>query len=99
MVKRIGGSRRKTRSKLRKPEREKGKVAISKYFNTFEEGETVVLKPEPSVQKGMPLPRYQGKSGIVLGKQGKAFKVLIKDGSVEKMIIVPPVHLLKIKVQ
>ena len=99
MVKRIGGSRRKTRSKLRKPEREKGKVAISKYFNKFIEGETVVLKPEPSVQKGLPLPRYQGKSGIVIGMQGHCYKVLIKDGSMEKMIIVPPVHLLKLKEQ
>ena len=97
MVQRIGGFRRKTRSKLKKPEGEKGKVAISRFFNTFEEGESVVLKIEPSVHAGMPYPRFQGKSGVVVGKQGECIKVLIKDGSMEKMIISHPVHLLKIK--
>lgn len=97
MVQRIGGFRRKTRSKLKKPEGEKGKVAISRFFNKFEEGESVVLKIEPSVHAGMPYPRFQGKSGVVVGKQGECIKVLIKDGSMEKMIISHPVHLLKIK--
>lgn len=97
MVQRIGGFRRKTRNKMKKPESQKGKVGISRYFNTFEEGETVVLKPEPSVHEGMPYPRFQGKSGIVVGKQGNCIKVLIRDGSMEKMIISHPVHLLKIK--
>ena len=97
MVQRIGGFRRKTRSKLKKPEGERGKVAISRFFNTFEEGESAVLKPEPSVHKGMPYPRFQGKSGVVAGKQGECYKVLIKDGSMEKMIIAHPVHLLKIR--
>ncbi|MBW3021882.1 hypothetical protein KY328_03110 [Candidatus Woesearchaeota archaeon] len=35
MVKRIGGARRKTRSKMKKPVRRKGKISITKYFQEF----------------------------------------------------------------
>ncbi|HII15986.1 MAG TPA: 50S ribosomal protein L21e [Nanoarchaeota archaeon] len=97
MVQRMGGFRRKTRYKLKKQEGTKGKISISRYFKSFKEGDTVVLKPEPSVHAGMPYPRFQGKSGLVVGKQGECYKVMIKDGSMEKMIIVHPIHLLGAK--
>jgi len=93
----MGGFRRKTRYKLKKQEGTKGKISISRYFKRFKEGDTVVLKPEPSVHAGMPYPRFQGKSGLVVGKQGECYKVMIKDGSMEKMIIVHPIHLLGAK--
>lgn len=97
MSQRIGGFRRKTRSKLRKNMRDKGKISISRYFHEFKEGDRVILKAEPAIQTGMSHPRYQGKAGIVFGKQGECYKVMIKDGSMEKMMIVHPIHLLKQK--
>ncbi len=97
MVQRIGGFRRKTRSKLKKNESEKGKVSISRYFHSFKEGDSVVLKPEPAVQKGMPHPRFQGKSGVVTGKQGNCYKVMVKDGKMEKTVLAHPIHLLEAK--
>lgn len=95
MVQRVGGFRRKTRSKLKKPYRSKGKISISRYFRKFNEGDKVTLKPEPAVQKGMPYPRFQGKVGVVKGRQGECYKVEIRDGSVKKIIIAHPVHLSK----
>ena len=93
MVQRIGGFRRKTRSKLRKKVREKGKISISKYLQSFKVGEKVCLKAEPAVQKGMYFPRFHGKVGTVKSKRGKCYEVFIKDGKKEKMLIIHPVHL------
>ncbi len=92
MVTRIGGFRRRTRHKLQKSVREKGKISTTRYFAEYKQGERVVFAAEPAVQKGMYFPRYHGKSGIVQGKQGKCLKVLFKDGGVAKTIIVHPVH-------
>lgn len=96
MVKRIGTSRRKTRYKLSKKIRARGKISMSSYFKTLKAGDRVVLKSEPSIQKGMYHPRHYGKIGVVRGKQGNCYKVLIKDQNKEKIIVVHPVHLKKI---
>ena len=96
MTKRIGGFRRKTRHKLRKNIREKGKLSLSRYFESFEIDENVLLKAEPSVQKGMYFPRYHGKYGRVVGKKGRCYNVVIKDGGKERMMVVHPVHLRRV---
>ncbi|MBI2508019.1 50S ribosomal protein L21e [Candidatus Woesearchaeota archaeon] len=93
MAKRIGRSRRKTRHKLRKSIKERGKISISKYLHEFKLGDRVILKAEPAVQTGMYFPRFHGKAGVVTGKQGSCYKILIKDINKEKTIIVHPVHL------
>jgi ribosomal protein L21E len=53
MSKKIGSLRRKTRHKLSKTQRTKGKISLTKYFQKFKQGDKVVLKAEPAVQKGM----------------------------------------------
>ena len=93
MVKRIGGFRRKTRHKLKKPPGKKGKISIRNYFQQFQIGQKVVLKAEPAVQKGMYFPRFHSKTGVVKGKKGKCYEVTIKDGGKEKLLIIHPVHL------
>jgi len=95
MVQRTGGSRRKTRSKFKKSIRRKGKISLSKYFQTFNENDIVRLNAEPAYQKGMYFPRFHNKAGIIRGKKGKCYEVMIKDGNKEKMLIVHPVHLKK----
>lgn len=95
MVKRIGSSRRKTRSKLSKDNREKGKIRTSSYFNTFNVGDKVSLNAEPAVQKGLYLPRYYGKIGTIGGKKGRCYEVQVNDHNKEKTLIVHPVHLKK----
>ncbi len=95
MVDRSGGFRRKTRSKLRKNIRDRGKISLRRYLQVFKKGERVLLKAEPAVQKGMYFPRYHGKSGLIKNKIGECYEVLIKDGGKEKTLIVHPVHLKK----
>lgn len=93
VVKKIGGFRRKTRKKLSKHIREKGKISISKYFQSFRIGERVVLSADPAIQKGIYNPVFHGKSGIISAKTGNCYSVLIQDKNKQKMLVVHPVHL------
>lgn len=93
MVKRIGGIRRKTRYKLRKQKRSRGKISITRYFQNFNAGDRVYLGVESAVQKGMYHPRFMGKSGIIKGKRGKCYEVSINDLGKEKVLVIHPVHL------
>lgn len=95
MAKRIGGSRRGTRSKLAKNVRRKGKISLTKYLQGFKEGDLVVLSAEPAVQKGLYHLKHHGRQGIVQKKRGSCYEVLIKDINKEKKLIVHPVHLKK----
>ncbi len=94
-MQRVGGFRRKTRRKLSKKVRQKGKFSLRRFFQRMSEGDRVYLVAEPSVQKGMYFPRFHGKSGIIDGKQGSNYFVKIKDGNKEKRVLVHPVHLKK----
>ena len=93
MSKRVGGFRRKTRHKLAKSLREKGKLSIRKYLQEFKKGDKVLLKAEPSVHKGIYYPRFHGKTGVIKNKKGNCYEVAIKDNKKEKILIVHPVHL------
>ena len=95
MVKRIGGMRRKTRYKLRKEKRKRGKISITRYFQAFNIGDNIYLTAESAVQKGMYHPRFMGRTGIVKGKRGKCYEVAINDLGKEKTLIIHPVHLKK----
>lgn len=92
-MQRIGGFRRKTRHKLRKNVRDRGKTSIKKSLQKFDDGDRVYLKAEPAYQKGMYFPRYHGKSGVISGKQGICYYVRIKDHNKAKTLLVHPIHL------
>ena len=96
MVKRIGKSRRKTRYKLKRDKRKKGKISLNEYFKVFKPGDKVNLTANSAVQKGMYHPRFYGKAGIIKAKQGNCYQVLIKDKNKEKTVIVHPVHLRRV---
>lgn len=93
MVKRIGGIRRKTRYKFRKQKRSRGKISVTRYFQSFNKGDRVHLTVESAVQKGMYHPRFMGRAGTVKGKRGNCYEVAINDLGKEKMLIIHPVHL------
>ena len=93
MSNRSGGYRRKTRHKLSKSVGERGKVSLTRHLQVFSMGDRVNLNIEPSIHKGMFDPKYQGKNGKVVGKQGKCYQVEIKDISKVKMLVIHPVHL------
>ncbi len=93
MVTRVGGQRRKTRSKLSKPRRQKGKLSLRSYLRELPPGAKVTLKAEPSVQGGLYFRRFHGKVGVVAKRLGCCYEVRVADGAKEKRLIVHPVHL------
>ncbi|MBD3312274.1 50S ribosomal protein L21e [archaeon] len=90
MVTSSHGSRKGTRYKLRKKKRDKGKIAIRKLVQEFKKGDSVIIKPEPSIQKGMPHKRFFWKKGKVTDKRGKSYVIELRTG---KKVISSPVHL------
>lgn len=96
MVKRKGGARSRTRSLFRKHPREKGKISLTRYFMPFEVGEKAILSAEPAVQKSLYHRRFHGRMGVVSAKRGECYEVKLREGRVDKMVIVHPVHLRKV---
>lgn len=90
---RKGGYKRSKRYLLSKNYKKKGKITIGDYLKQFENGDRVNLQIEPAVTKGQYMPKYIGKAGIIVGKQGECYMVQIKDLNKVKNLIVHPVHL------
>lgn len=80
----------------RKKIRTRGKIQLSKYFQEFEEGDSVAVVAEPSVQSCFPK-QLQGRTGVVENRRGKAYLIKIKDQNKEKRFLIEPIHLKKIK--
>lgn len=95
MARNKGTFRTKTRYKLKKERRDKGKISISRFFQVFKIGDKVNLCVEPAVQKGMYFPRFLGLTGEIVGKKKTCYEVKIKDGNKEKILVSHPVHLKK----
>ena len=80
----------------RKSIRTRGKLQLSRYFQEFKKGDSVAIKKEKSIKSDFPL-RLQGRTGIIEGKRGKSYLIKIKDQNKEKIFIIEPIHLKKIK--
>ncbi|MEM2111128.1 MAG: 50S ribosomal protein L21e [Candidatus Bathyarchaeia archaeon] len=93
MMVRSKGFKKKTRALLSKKTREHGKLGLSRLLQEYKPGDKAVIKIDPSIHKGMPHHRYQGKVGVIVGKRGKAFEVNVTQGDTVKGIIVRPEHL------
>ena len=78
---------------MTKEPRERGKLSLSKLLYEYQPGSQVVVKIEPSVQKGMPHRRYHGRVGTILNKRGRSYVVSVSQGDALKEIIVRPEHL------
>lgn len=79
----------------KKPSREKGKLKFGRYFQEFKEGDKVAFVRELSILSNVPS-RYQGRTGIIESRRGKAYFVKIKDLNKEKSFLIEPIHLRKI---
>lgn len=80
----------------RKRTESSGKPGLSQHFQEFNTGDYVAFVKEPSATANISL-RYQGRTGIITGKQGRAYIVEIKDGNKKKKFLISPIHLKKIK--
>jgi len=87
------GYRSRTRSLLSKKVRERGLSPINRILRDYAEGERVTMKIDPSTLKGMPHRRFHGRTGIVLGKRGRAYVIKVYMGGYEKVIIARPEHI------
>jgi len=94
MVDRKGkGKRRKSRDKLSKHVRDRGKVRIRDILRKFGVGDMVHIKLNPSFHKGMPHHKFHGRTGLVVGIRGECYEILVSDGKKKKIIISHPAHL------
>jgi large subunit ribosomal protein L21e len=57
-------------------------------------GAKVHVLIDPSIHKGMPHPRFHGKTAEVVGKRGRAFVLKVTDGNSQKTLITLPEHLI-----
>ena len=99
MVKRSHGPRVGTKNILSKRKSQRGKTSIGMFLKDLKEGDVVLIKPNPSIQKGLPHHRFFNKHGIVKGKRGASYILEVKDKHVKKDVICPPVHLIKVVVK
>jgi large subunit ribosomal protein L21e len=87
------GERKNTRDKLSNSVRDRGASPPSGAVREFDEGDKVHLSIDPSVPDGRPHPRFHGKTGEVVGEQGRAFEVEVGDGDATKTLFVRSQHL------
>lgn len=93
MVRKSKGLKNHTRDKLKKDPREKGLTSITDQLRDYSEGDMVHIDIDPSVHDGMPHPRFQGRTGEVVEKRGRAFVVHVTDVDSTKELAIMPAHL------
>ncbi|MDD5417219.1 MAG: 50S ribosomal protein L21e [Candidatus Aenigmarchaeota archaeon] len=89
MVVKSHGKHRRTREKLRKVTR----TTVNQYFKDFKIGQNVAIRIESASTVSMPHRRFQGLTGEVIGKRGRAYIIKIKDCNKTKTVITPSEHL------
>ena len=95
ILRKSSGYNNRTRRLFRVHPRKKGLRSLRYLLNDYEEGEKVSIIINPSIHKGRPHRRFQGKTGTIVKKQGNAYVVSVRDGKREKFIIALPQHLRK----
>jgi len=93
MVKKSHGFRARTRALMSKNVRTRGLAPLSCILREYEVGERVNIVINPGVHKGMPHRRYQGRSGVISAKRGRAVVVDVPVGKAMRTIIVRPEHI------
>jgi large subunit ribosomal protein L21e len=94
MAKRVRGNRGGHSRKQLGRHRER--TTVNDLLTQFKVGERVVIDLNSEIQSAMPHPRFQGRSGTVVGTRGDAYEVSFLDGGKEKMIVTTAAHLMKV---
>ena len=97
MVTRTKGLRRGTRNILNKSKRERRRLFIGRVMHNYEIGEKVAIVLDGAQQKGMPHRRFQGATGVIEAKQGRAWVVALHDKNMAKTVVARPEHLLPVE--
>jgi ribosomal protein L21E len=75
--------------------RQKGKLGLSKVFSEMAIGDKVALVNNLSFRRAFP-ERFHGRTGVIVGMQGRAVVVCIKDGGKVKKFMAQKIHLKKL---
>jgi len=78
-----------------KPVRQKGKLGLSKVFSELNLGDKVALVRDLSFKASFPK-AWQGRTGKVTGKRGKAYVIEVYDGNKLKKITAKRINLKKL---
>ena len=97
MAKRAHGPRQGTRSILKKGKTERSRVFINRVMHPYAEGDSGAIVLDGAQQKGMPHRRFQGKTGIITGTQGRAYVVAVSDGNANKTVVARPEDLRRLE--
>ncbi len=92
-MKRSKGQRQGTRFIASRSKDERGRLNINRIIHEYSEGDNVAIVIDGGQQKGMPNRRFQGRTGVISGKQGAAWVVIVKDGNKTKTVVARPEHL------
>ena len=87
------GMKKKSRDKLSKTVRSRGISPVVRAIQEFNAGDKVHVIIDPSRHKGMPHPKYHGRTGEIVGRRGRAFVLTVTDGNATKTLIALPEHL------
>jgi large subunit ribosomal protein L21e len=89
------GMNKRTRGILRRTPRQRGLSPITRCFQKYELGQQATIILDPSIRKGRPHTCFHGKTGRVVGNQGRAYLMDVKIGNKVKQVVVLPEHLRK----
>ncbi|MBO57886.1 MAG: 50S ribosomal protein L21e [Euryarchaeota archaeon] len=92
-MRRTHGTRQGTRTIASRSKKERGRLFIRRVMHPYEIGDNVSIVIDGGQQKGMPHRRFQGRTGTISGKQGRAYVVSVKDGNKAKTVVSRPEHL------
>ena len=80
-MKRSKGQRQGTRFIASRSKAERSRLNIDRIIHKYTEGDRVAIVIDGGQQRGMPNRRFQGRTGVITGKQGAAWVVSIMDGN------------------
>ncbi|MBC88967.1 MAG: 50S ribosomal protein L21e [Candidatus Thalassarchaeaceae archaeon] len=92
-MRRTHGTRQGTRRILKRSKSERGRVNISRVMHPYAEGDRVSIVLDGGQQGGMPHRRFQGMTGTIVAKQGRAYVVEFTDKNKNKSVLARPEHL------
>jgi len=93
MVKRTHGFWYKSRKLRKKHPRERGMRGLSRLLYEYKVGDRVHIDIDPTYIETAPHRRYQGKTGIIIGKRGRAYLIEVYLGDKRKILITTPEHI------
>lgn len=91
------GLRRRMRSLASKHPRERGMRGLSRLIQEYELGQKVAICIDSTYIDSAPHRRYQGLSGTIIGRRGRAYVVEVYTGRKRRELIVNPEHLRLLK--